>query len=225
MGVRRGKRFAGNEKAFETSAAGGPNNYMPSRLELYNDVTDYHLRLNRTTALADFGMDGGNLNINPSSGILLLADTNANVANKVIRIGVPQYYTSSSPMAAIVANTGVGTKNVGIGGGSVLMSGANFVDIYSTLGTNTAGTNIARFVYPSTAGLTSLRLFADGAVSNVFVTNGLLALATPDFWNTGNDGAGSGLDADTVRGLAFPTNNGAYVLFVTNGVASWIAHP
>ena len=209
----------------KTSASGGPNNYMPSRLELYNDVTDYHLRLGRPTSLVDFGMNNGNLNINPSSGILLLADTNANVANKVIRIGVPQYYTSSSPMAAIVANTGVGTKNVGIGGGSVLMSGANFVDIYSTLGTNTAGTNIARFVYPSEAGLTSLRLFVDGAVSNVFVTNGLLALATPDFWHTGNDGAGSGLDADTVRGLSFPINNGAYVLFVTNGVASWIAHP
>ena len=45
------------------------------------------------------------------------------------------------------------------------------------------------------------------------------------YWNSGNDGSGSGLDADTVRGLSFPTNNGAYVLFVTNGAASWIAHP
>ena len=44
-------------------------------------------------------------------------------------------------------------------------------------------------------------------------------------WSSVNDGAGSGLDADTVRGLSFPTNNGAYVLFVTNGVASWITLP
>jgi len=58
-----------------------------------------------------------------------------------------------------------------------------------------------------------------------FATNGGLSSVAGTFWHSGNDGSGSGLDADKVQGLAYPTNNGAYILFVTNGVASWIAHP
>ena len=45
-------------------------------------------------------------------------------------------------------------------------------------------------------------------------------------WSAGNSSnffRGDGVFANIVP--IAPTNNGAYVLFVTNGVASWIAHP
>ena len=48
-----------------------------------------------------------------------------------------------------------------------------------------------------------VRLPAGGATSNFFRGDGVFTNIVP----------------------IAPTNNGAYVLFVTNGVASWIAHP
>ena len=103
----------------------------------------------------------------------------------------------------------------GLIAGSIALSGGSTA-------TNGGGLYIYEQTSASIANKYAIRQVGSG---NSNVLDGPLYVGGNTVWNAGNDGAGSGLDADRVQGLAYPTNNGAFVLFITNGVASWIAHP
>ena len=89
----------------------------------------------------------------------------------------------------------------------------------SSLQTNTVRVVIDRNETPS---FTPLTLLVDSTLSRVKSSSGVLNVGL-----TGGDSSkffrGDGVFTNIVP--IAPTNNGAYVLFVTNGVASWIAHP
>ena len=97
-----------------------------------------------------------------------------------------------------------------------------YVERYPTVSVFVSGDSIGQ-ISDSLYGGGLTQTIAGHGTNVVAVSSGVLNTGLPGGTNTffRADGTFSAV----VNSPSIPTNNGAYVLFVTNGVASWIAHP
>jgi hypothetical protein len=176
---------------------------------------------------------------NDGSGSGLDADTVDGVhANKFWRLDASNNVQANSVIDSnYFINFGPNTSNSGqlrVGGNGHTVSGTYHASVATTNGNLhlDAGSNKATYInnyngsggifFGNGAGTTVARMYSDG---QLYKSSG----TSNPYWNSANDGSGSGLDADTLDGLnlsASTTNNGANLVMRTdsNGYANfgWI---